>query len=77
MEPVDVRAGNPGRYTIGYGDTKAQMVAMSDAGPFLWTVGEERDGLLASSETQWLWHRLTLDPAPEATIRFLTCSFEQ
>jgi hypothetical protein len=77
MEPEELEAGGAGRYTLSYGDTRAEMEAMSDAGPFFWSVGRERDALLASSETEFLWHRLALEPVPEATIRFLTCSFQQ
>lgn len=77
MEPVDLGAGGSARYALSYGDTRVDMRAMSDAGPFFWTTGPERDVLLASSDTQWLWHRLTLDASPEATVRFLVCSFQQ
>jgi hypothetical protein len=77
MEPVEREASGAMRYALSYGDTQADMLAVSDAGPFIWTVRDERNALLASSQTQWLWHRLTLDPAPAATIRFLTCSFRQ
>lgn len=77
MEPVETGADGSGNYALSYFDTEASMQALSAAGPFFWTVGEERDALLASSETQFLWHRLTLDPVPEATIRFLTCTLRQ
>jgi hypothetical protein len=77
MEPVDASADGSGRYSLSYGDTRAEMQALSNAGPFVWTVGTERHTLLASSDTEFLWHRLTLDPAPRATIRFLTCAFRQ
>jgi hypothetical protein len=77
MEPLDLKAGGPARYALSYGDTKAAMEAMSEAGPFFWAFGNERDTLLASSETQWLWHRLTLGAVPEAAIRFLACEFQQ
>jgi hypothetical protein len=77
MEPVDTASDGSGRYLLRYGDTEAEMDALSDAGPFVWTVGSERDALLASSDTEFLWHRLTLDPAPAATIRFLSCTFGQ
>lgn len=77
MEPLELGSGGAGRYTLSYGDTRAVMQAMSDAGPFFWTIGRERDALLASSETEFLWHRLALEPAPAATVRFLSCSFQQ
>jgi hypothetical protein len=75
MEPVEMRADGSGSYTLSYGDTQAAMEGISDAGPFFWTVGTQRNTLLASSETAFLWHRLTVDPTPEATIHFLTCTF--
>jgi hypothetical protein len=75
MEPVETAADGSGRYGLTYGGTEADMDALSAAGPFLWTVGPERNALLASSETRFLWHRLTLEPAPEATVRFLECTF--
>jgi hypothetical protein len=77
MAPVDRDASGATRYALSYEDTQTEMLAMSDAGPFLWTVRDERNALLASSQTQWLWHRLSLDPLPAATIRFLTCAFRQ
>ena len=33
----------------------------------------QRNALVISSETQWLWHTLDLEPAPAARIRFLEC----
>ena len=77
MEPVDLEAAGGARYWLSYGDARAEMRALSDAGPFVWTLDSERHALLASSETQWLWHRLALVPAPEATILFLECAFRQ
>ena len=77
MEPVQVGQDGSGRYELHYGETEAAMDALSDVGPFVWTVGEERNTLLASSETQFLWHRLTLDPVPAATVHFLTCTIRQ
>ena len=77
MEPVERAADGSGSYTLSYGDTKAEMRALSDAGPFVWTVGDERNTLLASSETQFVWHRLAFDPAPHATVRFLACALRQ
>ena len=77
MEPVVFEASGSSRYPLSYRDTQAEMSAMSDTGPFFWTIHEERAALLASSETEWLWHRLTLGPVPEATISFLVCSFQQ
>lgn len=77
MEPVETHADGSGSYTLSYGDTTAAMQALSAAGPFFWTTGDQRNTLLASSETQFLWHRLALAPAPEATVRFLMCTFRQ
>ncbi len=77
MEPRTVGPEGAGGYTLTYGDTQAEMEARSPAGPFLWTVGSERDALIASSDSQFLWHTLKLDPAPEATVRFLKCTFNQ
>lgn len=77
MEPVEIGADGAGRYRLTYGDSEAAMEALSASGPFFWAIGEERDTLLASSETDFLWHRLEIDPAPQATIRFLTCTFRQ
>jgi hypothetical protein len=76
MEPQTLDSSGAARFTLTYGDARADMAAMSDVGPFLWTVGNERHALLVSSETQWLWHRLTLDPAPAATVTFLECRFQ-
>lgn len=77
MEPVQVGQDGSGRYELQYGDTETAMNSGSEIGPFVWTVGEERHTLLASSETNFLWHRLTLDPLPAATVRFLTCAIRQ
>jgi hypothetical protein len=77
MEPVQVDQDGSGRYELQYGDTKTAMSSVSDIGPFVWSVGEERHALLASSETNFLWHRLTLAPVPAATVRFLTCTIRQ
>jgi hypothetical protein len=77
MEPIETRPDGSGRYTLRYGEQQADMQAMSFAGPFLWTLPTERDSLLVSSETQFLWHRLVVEPAPVATIHFLTCEFRQ
>lgn len=77
MEPTKLELGGSGRYRVIYAGKQAEMSAMSDAGPFLWAIERERHALIASSQTQWLWHRLTLTPTPEATIRFLSCTFQQ
>lgn len=77
LEPTETAADGSGRYTMVYGDTRAAMQALSDIGPFHWTAGSERHTLVASSETQFLWHRLVIEPAPAATVRFLICAFGQ
>jgi len=77
MEPVQVAQDGSGRYELRYGNTDVAMNSLSDVGPFFWTVGDEHNTLLASSETQFLWHRLTLGPVPAATVRFLTCTIRQ
>jgi hypothetical protein len=77
MEPIELGAAGAGRYSLGYGGTQVEMQAMSDTGPFLWNRDSERHALLASSETGWLWHQLTLEPSPGSTIRFMSCSFQQ
>ena len=77
MEPVEIAAGGAGSYQISYGDVQASMQAMSDIGPFVWTAGSERHALIASSDTEWLWHELALGAAPRATVRFLSCTFQQ
>jgi hypothetical protein len=73
MEPIEIGADGSGRYALSYGHSETEMRALSLAGPYVWTEGSERNTLLASSETAFLWHRLRLDPAPEATVRFLSC----
>lgn len=77
MEPLELAAGGAGSYQIRYRDAEASMQAMSDAGPFFWTAGSKRNALVASSETEWLWHELALGAAPQATVRFLACRFQQ
>lgn len=77
IEPLEVAETGPARYAINHGETQAEMQALTDAGPFFWMHGSERATLLASSETQWVWHRLVLEPRPSATISFLTCAFRQ
>ena len=76
MEPQSVEASRAGRYALHYAGETADMQALSDAGPFIWSIGGERHALLASSEREWLWHELSLEPAPKAVIRFLACSFD-
>lgn len=77
MEPVETDADGSGRYALSYGDVEADMRALSAAGPFFWTLAQQRNTLIASSDTQFLWHELELEAAPEATVRFLTCTLSQ
>jgi len=77
IEPVDVAADGSGRYVLSYGNSQAEMQAGSAAGPFFWTAGTQRHTLIANSETLFMWHQLTLDPVPDAAIRFMTCALRQ
>jgi hypothetical protein len=74
MEPLSRNSEGAGKYKLSYHDTQAEMQAQSDAGPFLWTIGSERHALITSSNTDFLWHRLMLDPAPHTEVRFMRCS---
>jgi len=74
MAPESLAPDGSGTYQISYRDEQASMEARSFAGPFYWTTDSERNSLLASSETEFLWHRLKLASAPEAEIHFLTCA---
>ena len=77
MEPAQVGPDGAGRYQLKYDETEVAMEALSDAGPFVWTVGDEHNTLLVSSQTQLLWHRLAVSPVPAATVRFLECAIRQ
>ncbi len=77
MEPVELAVGGAGSYRISYGEFQSPMQAMSDVGPFVWMADSERNTLIASSDTEWLWHELELGAAPRATVRFLSCTFQQ
>jgi hypothetical protein len=74
MTPVQLASDGSGSYTISYDDVETDMQAGSELGPFFWKSVDERHVLLVSSETQWLWHTLTIEAAPAATVRFLECS---
>jgi len=76
LEPVELDAGGGGRYTIRYDETEAPMQSLSDLGPFVWTHADQRHVLIVSSETEWLWHELSILPEPAATIRYLRCEFQ-
>jgi hypothetical protein len=77
MEPVNLLADGSGSYAMVHGDENTDMQALSFAGPFYWGFGDERNTLLASSESEFLWHRLELGPAPVANIQFMNCVFSQ
>jgi len=77
MEPVELEAGGAGEYKLMLNESATQMRALSDSGPFLWQSDRERNVLLASSESEWLWHRLILDAAARSEVRFLSCRFQQ
>jgi hypothetical protein len=77
MEPIERATDGSGTYTIHYDDQSADMQALSEAGPFYWQQDSERNTLLASSDTRFLWHRLFLAAAPVAQVRFLECAVRQ
>lgn len=75
LEPLAVGSDGAGRYALQYDDTNTEMDALSEAGPFRWSIGAEHHTLLASSETRMLWHQLDLAGIPTARIIFLSCAF--
>lgn len=77
MQPISLNQEGAGSYTISYGKTRARMRAISRTTPYIWTVGNERDTLLANSGGDFLWHQLKLVPAPHVTIHFMKCSFAE
>ena len=77
MEPQTVADDGAGSFVIHYGDSQAPMQAAGYAGPFSWTLPGEQHTLLASNETRFLWHQVTLAPQPQATIRFMRCRLTQ
>lgn len=77
MEPLAVDASGAGDWQISYADERSAMSALSEAGPFFWVAGTERNTLLASSETEFLWHGLDLGEAVTARVRFLSCELRQ
>ena len=77
MEPVRLDSGGRGDYRLRYGELQADMTALSDAGPFFWTLEQQRNALMPSSETDWLWHQLQLGQTVNSQIRFLECAFQQ
>jgi hypothetical protein len=77
MEPVNLLADGSGSYVMVRDGEKADVQALSFAGPFYWGTVDERNTLLASSETEFVWHRLELTPAPVAHIQFMNCVLSQ
>jgi hypothetical protein len=77
MEPVNLLEDGSGSYVMIHDDDKTEMQALSFAGPFYWASDDERNTLLANSETEFLWHRLELRPTPAARIEFMNCVFSQ
>ena len=77
MEPVNLQDDGSGSYVMVFNDKKTDMQALSFAGPFYWSTTEERNTLLVSSETEFLWHQLTLTPTPSAHINYMRCKFTQ
>lgn len=77
MEPLNLDENNAGSYTIRYDAVQVPMQGLSFAGPFHWRLDNGMHTLLASSESDFLWHSLTIDPQPVTTIRKLDCRFMQ
>jgi hypothetical protein len=77
MEPRSLDGNNAGTYVISYGETQASMQGLSFAGPFHWRTDSAMHTLLASSETEFLWHSLELSQPPVTVIRDLQCRFLQ
>ena len=75
MTPVSVDADGAGSFTMQYDSSLADMQALSGVGPWYWVSRQQRHTLLASSDTRFVWHTLSLTPEPEAQTRFLNCSF--
>lgn len=74
MAPESLREDGSGTFEISYRETRARMEAYSYAGPFIWNTELERNTVLASSETRFLWHQLVLGSTPAASVRFMECS---
>ncbi len=73
LAPLDAGEDGSGNFMLSYQDQEVVMQALSDAGPYIWRLGNDRHTLLASSETAFLWHQLILDGRPESRIRYLHC----
>src|SRR5690606_36033248 len=77
MEPSSLDPDGAGSYALSYGNIQVGMKAITQAGPFFWINGNERNTLVASSETAFLWHSFTIDQEPDSEVRFLTCRLHQ
>ena len=77
LEPVALKADGSGQYTLRYDGNDSPMQMLSATGPFVWTIREERNTLLLSSETEMVWHQLLLGSSAKASIRFLVCKVKQ
>ncbi len=73
LAPLDAGQDGSGRFMLSYQNKEVAMQSLSDAGPYSWRFDNERHTLLASSETDFLWHQLILDDRPESRIRYLRC----
>jgi hypothetical protein len=76
MAPVSTAGDGSGRFEIKYGSVRVPMQALADTGPFHWTVGDEQNTLLWSSEREMLWHQLNIRTTAISTIRFMTCRYQ-
>jgi hypothetical protein len=77
MEPQSLDNNNAGTYLLSHDEVQAEMQALSYAGPFHWRTPGTMHTLLASSETDFLWHSLELAAEPVTTIRYMACRFIQ
>lgn len=87
MEPVTLDASGAGSYRLSHGSrNELSMQALSDIGPFVWSdsaaaadgaVTDQRNTLVISSETQLLWHTLSLAVPPSAVVRYMDCKLQQ
>jgi len=77
MAPQALDASGAGQYNLQVDGIESAMQAQSEIGPFYWNTGPERHTLLASSETRFVWHTLSLAAQPEGNTRFLACTFQQ
>lgn len=77
LEPQLLDAQGAGSYRLVYEDEDVAMQAVSDAGPFTWTLAGVRHTLLVNAADGLLWHQLEFSAAPKATTHRLNCNFSQ